>query len=59
MNRINFVKLQTHKWVNKQGSQGIKQWMINSYTPTIMIINKITSSVDENSWWKSLNTLIL
>ena len=41
--------------IKGQGSKGVRQWPINSYTSP-MIIHKITPSVDYNKWLKRLDT---
>ena len=44
---------------NHQGSKGVRQWLINGWTITsLMIIHKITPPVAKNLWQKHLNTQI-
>ena len=38
-------------YIQYQGSIGIRQWPIDSYT-SLLMIHKITPSADENKWFK-------
>ena len=50
---LSFYNIQEN--VNSQGSKGIRQWPINWGT-SLMMIHKITTSVDYNKWLKRLDT---